>query len=120
MSYKICTLFIIIVNASKSKKVKLASKYIENILDTIYKKPKVEDIITRYVYLLPKEQNNLYILLHKYEYLFDSTLGKWNIEPVSFEVKPGGKPYHSKVYPIPYIYEKTLKKEVEYLIEISV
>ena len=49
MSYKICTLFIIIVNASKSKKVKLASKYIENILDTIYKKANVEDIITRYV-----------------------------------------------------------------------
>ena len=64
------------MNTSKPKEVKLASKYIENILDTIYKKVNVEDIITRYVYLLPKEQNNLYILLHKYKYLFDGTLGK--------------------------------------------
>ena len=93
------------MNTSKPKEVKLASKYIENILDTIYKKANVEDIMTRYVYLLPKEQNNLCILLHKYEYLFDSTLSKWNTEPVSFEVKPGEKPYHSKVHSIPHIYE---------------
>ena len=64
------------MKTSKSKEVKLASKYIENILDTIYKKANVEDIMTRYVCVLPKKQNNLYILLHKYEYLFDSILGK--------------------------------------------
>ena len=45
----------IIVNTSKSKEVKSASKYIENILDTIYKKENIENIVIRYAYLLNKE-----------------------------------------------------------------
>jgi len=32
-----------------------ASKYIENILDTIYKKENIENIVIRYAYLLNKE-----------------------------------------------------------------
>ena len=45
----------IIVNTSQPKEVKSASKYIENILDAIYKKENIENIVIRYVYLLNKE-----------------------------------------------------------------
>ena len=55
----------IIVNTSKPKEVKSASKYIENILDTIYKKENIEDIVIRYAYLLNKEAKKpLYINIH--------------------------------------------------------
>jgi len=59
-------------------------------------------------------------LLLQHERLFDGTLGDWDTTPVSLDIKPGEKPYHGKAYPIPHIYEQTLKKEVERLISIGV
>ena len=42
-------------------------------------------------------------MLLKYESLFDGTLGDWNQQPISIEVKEGAKPYHGRPYPIPQI-----------------
>ena len=93
------------MNTNTLKEDKLASKYIENILDSIYEKTNLDNIVTRFTCLLPEENNNLCILLDKYKHLFDSIIGKQNAELVSLEVKSGS--YYDKVYPIPYILNKS-------------
>jgi uncharacterized protein YhaN len=40
-------------------------------------------------------------LLAEFEEFFDGTLGDWNTEPVSLELKEGAKLYHGKAYPVP-------------------
>jgi hypothetical protein len=59
-------------------------------------------------------------MLLKYEELFDSTLGDWNLPPVSFELKEGMKPYHGRAYPIPQIHKAVLMKEIDRLCSIGV
>jgi hypothetical protein len=59
-------------------------------------------------------------MLLKYEPLFNGTLGDWNLLPVSFELKEGVKPYHSRAYPIPHIHKATLMKEIDRLCKIEV
>ena len=66
------------------------------------------------------DQNKLLDLFTKYEDLFDGTLGDWNTEPVSFEIKDGAKPHHGKVYPVPHAHKETLKKELNRLCELGV
>jgi hypothetical protein len=62
----------------------------------------------------------LLALLLKFEELFDGTLGDWKLLPVSFELKKGAKPYHSRPYPIPKIHMATLMKEIDCLKLIGV
>ncbi len=59
-------------------------------------------------------------LLTKYEDLFDVTLGDWNTEPVSFELKDGAKPHHGRAYSVPHAHKETLKKELNRLCELGV
>ncbi len=59
-------------------------------------------------------------LFTKYEDLFDGTLGDWDTEPVSFELKEGAKPYHGRAYPVPHAHKETLKKELNRLCELGV
>ena len=66
------------------------------------------------------QRNKLLRLLLQYEELFEGTLGDWQTEPISFNLKPGTKPYHGRAFPIPHIHLKTLKKEVERLVELGV
>ena len=43
----------------------------------------------------------LYDVLAKYEFLFGGTLGTCKMKHVYIELHPGGKPYHSRPYPVP-------------------
>ena len=52
--------------------------------------------------------------------MFDGTLGKWQSKPYDIQLKEGSKPYHAKAYPIPRIYEQTLRDELDRLIKIGV
>ena len=59
-------------------------------------------------------------VLTEFEDLFDGTLGDWDTEPASFELKEGVKPYHGRVFPIPKVHKKTIMNEIKRLIEIGV
>jgi hypothetical protein len=59
-------------------------------------------------------------LLTKYKTIFDGTLGLWKGEKLDIELKPGVSPYHAKSFPIPKVYEATLKMEVERLCKLGV
>ena len=43
-----------------------------------------------------------------------------NNEPYNIELKEGAKPYHSRPFPIPKIHERTLKVELDRLINLGV
>ena len=55
-----------------------------------------------------------------YEELFDGSLGGWKISPVSVDLKKDAKPYHSRPYPVQYIYKEQFKKELESLEKVGV
>ncbi len=72
------------------------------------------------VLLSLQDQNSLLELLTEFEELFDGTLGDWNTEPVSFELKEGMKPYHGKAYPVPKSCKETTIKELNRLCDLGV
>ena len=90
------------------------------ILDADYKKAGINLIVNDCSYLTTEEQSKLQSLLYCYESLFNSTLGIWKLDPVKFELKPDAIPHYSMLYQIPHIYEQTLRKEVERLIQLGV
>jgi len=66
------------------------------ILDAKYEAADLDEVIRACDHLDADEQSQLQALLHKYEHLFNGTLGTWNDEPYNIELKEGAKPYHSK------------------------
>ena len=59
-------------------------------------------------------------MLTEFEELFDGTLGDWNTELMSFELKEGAKPYHGKAYPVPKSRKETTIKELNRLCDLGV
>ena len=119
-SHKLYTLFTTVVSDDEPAEVKEASKRVEGILDAVYEKADITKIVNECKHLSIEQRNDLFILLNKHKSLFDGTLGEWDTPPVSLEVKPGERPFHGKAYSIPHVYEQTLKKEVQRLIDIGV
>ena len=92
-----------------------------HIIDAKYEKAEIHSAVdTNCPHLSLPDQNKLLDLLTKYENLFDGTLGDWNTEPVSFELKKVVKPYHGRAYPVPIAHKETLKKESNSLCELGV
>ncbi len=79
--------------------------------------PIVREICSR---LQGFDRDKLLSVLHKFELLFDGTLGDWNLLPVSFEVDEGMKPYHGRPYPIMHKHKAVLMKEIKQLCNIGV
>jgi len=92
----------------------------KSILDAKYEKANLEEVVESCDNLSKLQKKKLLKLLQKYEKLFDGTLGIWKDETLHIELKPNVKPYHAKAFPIPKIYEKCLKAEVERLCKIGV
>ena len=58
--------------------------------------------------------------MEKYKSLFDGTLGNWKGKDYNIELRPDAMPYHARAYPIPKVYEQTLRHEVDPLCHIGV
>ena len=92
-----------------------------NILDTNYEKSDLPELIKRKCTNLSQlEQAKLLEVLTEFEDLFDGTLGDWDTEPVSFQLKKGAKPYHGREFPIPKVHKATILNEIKRLIEVGV
>ena len=61
-------------------------------------------------HLSATEKDILLKLLQEDEELFDRTLGVWDCNPVSLQLKEGAPPYHGRPFPIPKKHVETLKK----------
>ena len=90
------------------------------ILDSDYQKVNLKEIIRGAKNLSQKEKKLLYNLLMKYEDIFDGSLGKWETDPVDFELVKGAKPHSQRHYPIPHLYKKVFKKELDRLEKLGV
>ena len=91
------------------------------ILDAKYEKADLPSIVDQQgKHLTTIQHNKLLRLLLKYKELFDGTLGDWQTEPVSFDLKPGAKPYHGRAFPIPTVHLAMLRKEGKRLVELGV
>jgi len=108
------------MDSTEPESVGKASKRVMRILDATYNKADLKSIIDSCTYLTSEYCEKLFKLLKKFESLFDGTLGDWKTRPVHLDLIPGSKPYHGKAYPIPKIYEKTLKTELARLEKIGV
>ena len=94
---------------------------IQNIVETKYCPADLLSIATECTLLSKEEQEQLYKLLSRFEYLFDGTLGSWKTDPVELELKDEyEKPYHSRPYPVPHSQEQKLRDEVQRLIDYGV
>ncbi len=103
------------------KSTELATRRIVEILDAKYEKANLPELVENECsHLNPTEKLQLLELLTEFEDLFDGTLGDWDTEPVSFQLKEGSTPYHGRAYPIPQKQKATVKIEVTRLCEIGV
>ena len=66
------------------------------------------------------QKDKLLKLLQEFEELFDGTLGDWDCNPVSLQLKEGAQPYHGRPFPIPKKHVETLKKEIQRLCDLGV
>ena len=98
-----------------------ATQRIVKILDAKYEKADLQAIVNNSCsHLSSNHKHQLLKLLNEFEPLFDGTLGDWKTKPVSFELKEGVKPYHSRAFPVPKIHKDTLMKEVDRLCKLGV
>ena len=91
-----------------------ATERVVKIINVKYEKADLQSIVsTNCSYLSLQDQNKLLELLTDFEELFEGTLGDWNTEPVSFELKEGAKPYHGKAYPVKKISKRNNYQRTE-------
>ena len=100
--------------------VKEATKRMTRIQDAVYEKADLRKVVTDNKNLNKKQQKDLLALLKKYEFLFDGTLGTWEMSPVNVETKPGATPHHARTSPVPHVHEAVFRKEVERLCKLGV
>ena len=98
-----------------------ATQRVVQILDAKYEKADLQSVVsTNCTHLSPQDQSKLLELLTEFEELFDGTLGDWNTEPVSFELKEGTKPYHGRPFPVPKSRKATTIKELKRRCDLGV
>jgi hypothetical protein len=90
------------------------------ILDSKYDAIDVSKVVSEQVGLSTAEKNALHALLSKHKNLFNGELGDWDSSPVSLELQPNAKPFHSRAYPVPQVHEAAMRREVERLVSIGV
>jgi hypothetical protein len=98
-----------------------ATKRVTHILDAKHVKAVLQSIVKNNCqHLSAKNQKKLLQCLVKFDSLVDGTLGDWKTKSVSFQLKEGASPYHSRAFPVPKIHEDVLIKEVERLCKLGV
>ena len=98
-----------------------ATQCVVHILDAKCEKADLQSVVsTNCTHLSLQDQNKFLELLTEYEELFDGSLGDWNTELVSFELKEGTKPYHGRPFPVPKSRKETTMKELNRLCELGV
>ena len=62
-------------------------------------------------HLRATEKDKMLKLLQEFAELFDGTLGDWDCNAVSLQLKEGARPYHGRPLQIPKKHVETLKKD---------
>ena len=111
---------ILYTHLPEAEHIKDMNKRTNRILDANYEKANIDAYMQEYNKLNEKERLSLRSLLKKYENLFDGTLGKWKLKPVSLNIKPNAKLVQSRPFSVPHFHQEKLKKEIKRLCDIGV
>ena len=65
----------------------------------------IKTIAESFTHLDPQERSEIYILLQKYEFLFEGNLGTWHDKPYDIKLKPDAEPYEGK----PFLFHAYMK-----------
>ena len=87
-----------------------------DLLDANYKKADLSKLSKNQPQLTVIQQELLFILLSKYDSLFQGKLGTWKGPLINIEIKADVQPYHVKPFRIPQSFYPVLKKEVKRLV----
>ncbi len=71
-------------------------------------------------HLSTHQKADLLQVLEENNKMFNGTLGLYPHQKVHIDIDPNAKPVHSRPCPVPQIYLKTFKKELDYLVRIGV
>ena len=95
----------------KPSSMQQATHQVVHILGAKYEKADLQSVgSANSTHLSLHNLNKLLELLRQYEELFDGTLGDWNTEAISFELKEGTKPYHDRSFSVPRVHKETTIK----------
>ncbi len=109
------------VKNDEPKATELETQQVVKILDVNYEKADLPEFVkNNCTNSRPSEQAKLLEVLEEFEELFDRTLGVWDTEPVTFELREGAEPYHGRAFPIPVVHTETIMTEIKRLTEIGV
>ena len=97
-----------------------ATKRLIQILDAKYEKADLRAITENCTHLSETDKQKLLELLQEFEELFDGTLGDWNCEPVSLQLREGAKPNNGWPFPILKKHTDITKMEIQRLCELGV
>ena len=97
-----------------------ATKRLIQILDAKYEKADLKAITENCINHSNPDKQKLLELLQEFEELFDGTLGDWDCEPVSLQLREREKPYHGRPFPIPKKHMEITKKEIQRLCDLGV
>ena len=99
-----------------------AAKCLIEILDAKYEKANLRAITKQEClnHLSAIDKNKLLKLLQEFKELFNGTLGDWDCNPVSLQLKEGAQPYHGRPFLIPKMHVEVLKKEIQRLCNLVV
>ena len=79
-------------------------------MDAEYQAANLPEVAEKAENLNGSQKASILKLLHKYETIFDGTLGDWKTDPVKLELKPDAKPVHSRAFPVPHVRKETFRK----------
>jgi len=74
---------------------------VKRMLDAKCDKADIKKICEEQAELDKQQREQLAVLLHKYEALFDGQLGRWHGQEVKLELQEWAKPYHARAYNVP-------------------
>ncbi len=89
-------------------------------LDAKYERTDVAEVVKRLTHLNAHQKADLLWVLQVNDKMFDGTLRVYPRKKVHIDIDPNAKPVHSTPYPVPRIYLKTFKKELNHLVEIGI
>jgi hypothetical protein len=90
------------------------------ILDASYEKANLHTIASKCTCLSKEERSALLKLLLRYEDPFDGALGTWNGPETDVKLRKDAMPHSARPFPAPHVHEKTLKVEIDRLVELGV
>ena len=104
----------------ESESTKHKHKRLVGISDNKYEAANLDKLEANTEILNANQRKKLLVLLHKYEDIFDSTLGYSDTPPVRLDLKEGVQLVHSRSFPVSHVHKEPFLKEIQRMVAFGV